>query len=194
MSVAGAPRLTDAECLALEASSEERHEYIDGEVFAMAGASDRHHRIAMNIGGELRSRLRSGPCFAVGSDQRHKVERTRLYTYPDVAVRCREEGGPAVTRVVFEVLSSATEAWDRGGKFAHLPAGSGGGRVRAGPPAGPPRGALPPGGGGSLGSDGRDRGRRGRAPCPRRDPPAGRDPLGPADERSDDERDPLRLG
>jgi Uma2 family endonuclease len=112
--------LTEPEYLELEERSEVRHEYLNGEVLAMAGGSDRHNRIAMNLGGALWTRLRTSRCFPVGSDQRHHVAATRLYTYPDLAVRCREGDGPAATRVVVEVLSASTEAWDRGGKFAHF--------------------------------------------------------------------------
>jgi Uma2 family endonuclease len=115
-------RATEAEYLALEATSEVRHEWVDGEIVAMAGGSDRHNVIAVNLVGELRSRLRGGPCQPFASDQRHHVHATGLYTYPDAVVRCRDPERPdlpARTRVVFEVLSASTEAYDRGQKFAH---------------------------------------------------------------------------
>lgn len=115
------PRVTEAEYLALEEASADKHELLGDDIVAMAGGSDRHNLIAANLVGELRSRLRDGPWLAVGSDQRHHVEATGAYTYPDVAVRCRDaEGVEPETRVVFEVLSEATEARDRGAKFNHL--------------------------------------------------------------------------
>ncbi|MEZ4240702.1 MAG: Uma2 family endonuclease [Myxococcota bacterium] len=115
-------RVAEAEYLALEASADVRHEWVDGEMLARAGGSDRHNVIAVNLVGELRNRLRGGPCQPFGSDQRHHVTATGLYTYPDALVRCRDLERPdaaARTRVVFEVLSASTEAWDRGQKFAH---------------------------------------------------------------------------
>ncbi|MEM6929471.1 MAG: Uma2 family endonuclease [Myxococcota bacterium] len=111
-------RLTEAEYLAMERASEVRHEFVGGSVFAMAGGSDRHNAIAANLVGELRTRLRGGPCRPVGSDQRHRLADSSDYVYPDVVVRCRDGSDEPVTKVVFEVLSKSTEAWDRGDKFA----------------------------------------------------------------------------
>ncbi len=112
-------RMTEAEYLELERTSEGRHEFVDGHIVAMAGGSDRHNAIAANLVGELRSRLRGGPCRPLGSDQRHRLADSEDYVYPDVVVRCREtDDGPPRTKVVFEVLSRSTEAWDRGDKFA----------------------------------------------------------------------------
>lgn len=192
MPAAPRTRVTEAEYLAREELSEQKHELVDGEIFAMAGGSDRHNRIAMNLGGELRQRLRGGPCFVV-HNQRHKVEATGLYTYPDVTVRCRA-AGDVHTRVLVEVLSASTEAWDRGGKFAHLQqdpdvaeyvlvsqrerrvehfARVDGGRWVLTVVTGDSALALP-----SLGVD----------------LPLAEIYLGAADERSDDESDPHRLG
>jgi hypothetical protein len=72
--------VTEAEYLALEAISDVRHEWVGGEIVAMAGGSDRHNVIAVNLVGELRDRLRGGPCQPFASDQRLHVEATGLYT------------------------------------------------------------------------------------------------------------------
>lgn len=113
-------RMTEAEYLAFEAASEQKHHLVDGELVAMAGGSDRHNAIASNVLGFLWQALRDRPCRPVGSDQRHHVEATGLYTYPDVTVRCRGEDGENVAKVLIEVLSESTEWLDRGRKFVHL--------------------------------------------------------------------------
>ena len=119
-------RITVAEYLDLEQASEVRHEYLHGEIFAMGGASESHNLIVWNIGGELRSRLKQRPCRAYTSDMRVKVDRTGLYTYPDVVALCGdpqfEEGGRNTLLnplLIVEVFSESTEAYDRGKKFAH---------------------------------------------------------------------------
>lgn len=126
MTAAEKVRLSEAEYLAKERASDHKHEYVDGEMVAMAGGSPRHNIIATNIAGALWGRLRGGPCRPLNSDQRVHVRETGLYTYPDVTVLC----GPPEThpedrntlcnpRVIFEVLSSSTEAYDRGAEFGH---------------------------------------------------------------------------
>ncbi|MSP58877.1 MAG: Uma2 family endonuclease [Myxococcales bacterium] len=117
---------TEDEYLARERGSEDKHEYVNGRIVAMAGASTRHTLIAGNIQGALRGLLRGKPCLALGSDQRVHIAETRLYTYPDVTVVC----GPAKYHsrdplsltnplLLVEVLSDSTELYDRGAKFAH---------------------------------------------------------------------------
>jgi Uma2 family endonuclease len=114
------------EYIARERASETKHEYVNGELVAMAGASRRHNLIASNVAGVLASRLRDRPCVVLASDQRVAVTRTRLYAYPDVTVVCgRPESHPkdpeTITNptVLVEVLSDSTETFDRGAKFAH---------------------------------------------------------------------------
>ena len=117
---------TPAEYLAWERSSPEKHEFFDGEVFAMSGASLDHNRIVGNLVGELRDALRHRRCDVTPSDLRVKVPSTGLYTYPDVTVVC---GDPRLEddthdtllnpTVLVEVLSPSTEAYDRGKKFRH---------------------------------------------------------------------------
>jgi len=81
-------RITAAEYLALERQAEFKSEYLDGEVFAMTGASRRHNLICLNIGAELRTQLKQRPCEVYVSDMRVKTSATGLYTYPDIVVAC----------------------------------------------------------------------------------------------------------
>jgi Uma2 family endonuclease len=116
-------RLTAEEYLAFERSAEERHELVDGEIFAMAGGTREHSLLALNVGSELRAALRRAPCEVFNSDLRIKVE--SRYTYADVVVSCgtpRFEDPKRDTLLnptaIVEVLSESTERYDRGEKFA----------------------------------------------------------------------------
>ena len=115
---------TPTEYLAVERSSQGKYEYLDGEVFAMAGASEAHNLIVANVVGELRAALRKRPCKVYPSDMRMKVPATGLYTYPDASLVCHApefEDAEADTllnpQIIFEVLSDSTEDYDRGTKF-----------------------------------------------------------------------------
>ena len=117
---------TPEEYLALERQAECKSEYYAGEIFAMAGASRWHNLIVANVIGELRSQLKGRPCTTYPSDMRLQISPTGLYTYPDVTVVCgdaRFEDTQQDTllnpTLIVEVLSESTEAYDRGGKFAH---------------------------------------------------------------------------
>jgi Uma2 family endonuclease len=117
-------RLTPEEYLRIERAAEWKSEYIDGEMFAMAGASPRHVLIATNIAGELGNLLREGPCTVYAADLRVATDRLRHYTYPDVVVVCEplefvDEHRDTLTnpKVIAEVLSDSTEKYDRGAKF-----------------------------------------------------------------------------
>lgn len=110
----------------MERSSEIRHEYYDGELFALAGASRSHNRIASNLVVALSSRLRGRDCDVYSNDLRVMVEATGLFTYPDVVVTCggesfRDDERDTLTNplVLVEILSPSTEAYDRGKKFEH---------------------------------------------------------------------------
>ena len=83
-------RMTVEEYLALERQASCKSEYFNGEVFAMSGASRRHNLISLNIGAELRAQLKQRSCEVYTSDLRVKINRTGLYTYPDVVVVCEE--------------------------------------------------------------------------------------------------------
>ncbi len=81
-------RITPEEYLRIERSAEWKSEYIDGEMFAMAGASPRHILIATNLAAELANQLRDTPCNTFAADLRVATDRLRHYTYPDVVVTC----------------------------------------------------------------------------------------------------------
>ena len=118
-------KLTEEQYLALERAAEFKSEYIDGEMFAMSGASMQHGRLQRNITGELYNALSGSPCEPFGSDLRVRVS-GRMYTYPDISVVC---GKPQLADdqqdvllnpvVVVEVLSPSTEKYDRGLKLQH---------------------------------------------------------------------------
>lgn len=126
MSAVPKPRkLTVAEYLALETASPDKHEFYDGEMFAMAGASREHNRVSENLVIEFGRRFLDGPCLTFSRDQRVRIDATGLYTYPDVVIVCDppefapEDRDTLVNpQVVFEVLSKSTESYDRGVKFA----------------------------------------------------------------------------
>jgi Uma2 family endonuclease len=124
-------RYTVEEYLALERVSEERHEYLDGEIYALAGESPDHGRICTNIGG-LYAQLRDTPCEVFTKDMKvrsgpdPKFLRTPkgLYSYPDLLVVCGEMKFHDEYRdvllnptVIIEVLSPAIEAFDHGEKW-----------------------------------------------------------------------------
>lgn len=118
--------LTPEEYLAVERRNEYKSEYVDGEVFAMTGASRRHNLIAVNMTAEIHRQLRGRPCETYAGDMRVRIQSKRVYayTYPDVVVVCGEprfEDGHLDTllnpTVVIEVLSESTERYDRGRKF-----------------------------------------------------------------------------
>jgi Uma2 family endonuclease len=121
------------EYLALERESEERHEYLDGQIYAMAGESPEHGAICTNIGGQLYAQLRGKPCQVFSKDMKvrsgpaPKLGQTAkgLYSYPDLVVVCGElkfhdERRDVLVNpsVVIEVVSPSTEAFDRGEKWA----------------------------------------------------------------------------
>ena len=114
--------ITVEEYLAAEASSEIKHEYQDGYIYAMAGASDAHVTIAGNLFVILRNHLRGSGCRAYMSDMRVNLATRKSYYYPDVMVTCNPLDR-ALTHykqhpcVIIEVLSTSTEAFDRGDKF-----------------------------------------------------------------------------
>ncbi|HSB08513.1 MAG TPA: Uma2 family endonuclease [Blastocatellia bacterium] len=115
---------TPEEYLALERSCEAKHEYYNGEIFAMGGASRHHVLIVTNLVGELHSQLREGPCQVFSADLRVSVSPTGLRTYPDVVVLCDEpqfsdqqEDTQLNPALIIEVLSESTKDYDRGGKF-----------------------------------------------------------------------------
>lgn len=113
-------RVSVAEYLEGEKDSHVRHEYIDGQVFAMAGASDRHNRISINLTSKLDDHQGDGPCEVFMADMKVSVGESLFY-YPDVVVAC---DGPAADpyyrkqpRLIIEVSSPGTERIDRSEKL-----------------------------------------------------------------------------
>jgi Uma2 family endonuclease len=118
------PIYSAADYLAWEAAQPERHEYIDGEVFAMAGAEDRHVTVAGNLYMTLRQHLSGSACRTYMSDMRLHVAAANSYFYPDVLVTCSalDQASAMVKtepKLIVEVLSPTTAACDRGLKFSH---------------------------------------------------------------------------
>ncbi|WP_276501667.1 Uma2 family endonuclease [Terrimonas pollutisoli] len=121
----GKRNLTIEEYLEFEKTSEEKHEYYKGEIFAMSGSKVPHNTIAMNLSGILVQKLKGKSCKAFNSDQRIYIPQNSLFTYPDISIVC----GKVETRdnddwnllnptVIIEVLSKSTRDYDMGGKFA----------------------------------------------------------------------------
>jgi Uma2 family endonuclease len=126
MTAAEKVHLTFAAYLELERSSAVKHEYLRGEVFAMAGGTVEHARLQATFARELGIALSGKPCNVFSSDLRIRVLATDRATYADVVVVCgKTETAPddpdsVVNPVVLvEVLSDSSEASDRGEKFAH---------------------------------------------------------------------------
>jgi Uma2 family endonuclease len=119
------PRFTPEQYLERERRADDKSEYLSGEIFAMAGATEAHNLIVTNVIGELRSQLRGRPCRTYPSDMKVEVGPSGLFTYPDVSVVCGEprfhDGRRDMVqnpKIIVEVLSKSTEAYDRGAKFA----------------------------------------------------------------------------
>ena len=116
-------RMTEAEYLAFDRVSKTKHELFNGEVYAMAGASERHNRIAGNAYGSLWGQITPNGCSIYASDMRVRIPNGN-YAYPDVSALC---GSPDLLTdeldillnpsVIIEILSSSTESFDRGNKF-----------------------------------------------------------------------------
>ncbi len=115
-----------ADYLALEEASNVKHEFLNGEIYAMAGGTPRHAALSVAASATLLGQLRGGSCQVFSSDLRVRVLATGLATYPDVTVVCGPmerdpESADTVTnpRLLVEVLSKSTEAYDRGQKLDH---------------------------------------------------------------------------
>jgi Uma2 family endonuclease len=119
-------RMTETEYLAFDRNNEIKHEYLNGEVFAMAGASWEHNLICAAIIIALGSQLRGKSSRVTSSNLRLNITATGLYTYPDISVICGEpifvDGEfDTITNptVIIEILSPSSEAYDRGKKSQH---------------------------------------------------------------------------
>lgn len=126
MATAARPHyITLDEYLTLDRQAEFKSEYLNGRIYAMAGASPEHNQIARNVLGELYLQSKNRPCEPLGSDMRVAAAGTDFCSYPDVLVVCgemrfRDDKRDTLTNpvVIVEVLSDTTEAYDRGKKFA----------------------------------------------------------------------------
>lgn len=118
--------MTYAEYLSREEAAVERHEYLDGAVYAMAGGTPEHGALMAAVVVQLGQALRGKPCRVYGSDLRVRAKATGLTTYADVMVVCgvletdgEDKNACANPTLIVEVLSEATEAYDRGAKASH---------------------------------------------------------------------------
>jgi len=120
----GKRKYTIEEYLELENTSDDKHEYYQGELFAMSGANFQHNQVTANLMFRLRQKLSGKPCQPYGSDLRVHIESNTLFTYPDISIIC----GPPVfcnndemnllnPTVIIEVLSPGTKDYNRGEKF-----------------------------------------------------------------------------
>jgi len=103
-----------------EVLAESKHEYIDGEVFTMAGASENHNLLSLNLATELKNQLKGKPCKTFMSDMKVKVEES--FFYPDVMVVCQEDNANDYYKtspvIIVEVLSDATRRFDKTHKLS----------------------------------------------------------------------------
>ncbi len=118
--------MTPEEYAAFEEKADERHEFFNGEIFAMAGGSETHSLLTANVLRRLGNALDKRPCRVYESNMRVKVEATGLETYLDASVVCGPSKFHDLTRqallnplLLVEVLSESTETYDRGKKFWH---------------------------------------------------------------------------
>jgi Uma2 family endonuclease len=126
------PYFTVDQYLAIERKAKERHEYLDGEIYAMAGESDPHGEVTVNISGILYLQLRGSSCririkdtkVRSGPEPTLPHATAGLYSYPDIIVVCgkrhyhdQHKDVLLNPTAIFEVLSESTEAFDRGEKF-----------------------------------------------------------------------------
>jgi Uma2 family endonuclease len=109
--------LSEEEYLATEESAAVRHEYVDGQIFAMAGAGKRHNRIVTNLAFHLRGPARGGPCGVYVNDMKLRLEWRKSFYYPDVMLGCERDDSHDLYLerpcLVAEVLSPSTETVDK---------------------------------------------------------------------------------
>lgn len=120
----GKKKFTVEEYLELTKTSEIKYEYYKGEIFAMAGASNRHNVLFKNVYGELFSKLKGKSCQPYGSDLRIHIPQNTLYTYPDISIICKDimdeeskDDSIVDPTVLIEILSPSTKNYDQGEKF-----------------------------------------------------------------------------
>jgi Uma2 family endonuclease len=116
------PQMTPEEYFAWEEQQLEKHELIEGKVYAMSGGSKNHSLISVRFITLFSNHLEGSGCEVVNSDLRVNIAGTNNYTYPDVSVTCDERDKTTTQYITYpcliiEVLSPSTESYDRGGKF-----------------------------------------------------------------------------
>lgn len=116
------PKLTPEEYFAWEEKQLEKHELINGQVYAMSGGSVNHGRLAIRLTAMFDHHLENSSCIAGNSDIKINIVATKNYTYPDASVTCddRDKNTPnyfTYPCLIVEVLSPSTETYDRSGKF-----------------------------------------------------------------------------
>ncbi|BAQ63988.1 Uma2 family endonuclease [Geminocystis sp. NIES-3709] len=116
-------KLSSEEYLSQEKTNLIKHEYINGEVYEMPGASSAHVTIAGNMFFLLKSHLKGSNCRVYNADMKVRIDRLNVFYYPDVIVTCSEEDKglnyyKKYPQIIIEVLSDSTESFDRGDKFA----------------------------------------------------------------------------
>jgi Uma2 family endonuclease len=114
--------LTPEEYLQFEEKSPIKHEYIDGQIYAMAGTTDIHNIIGLNFTFIIRNHLRGSDCRVYFADVKVRLEKRNHFYYPDILVTCDDRDRETATyksfpKLIIEVLSDSTEAFDRGDKF-----------------------------------------------------------------------------
>ncbi len=114
--------LTPDAYLQLEEESDIKHEYVDGQVYAMAGTTDTHNTIALNLALLIRNHLRGSDCRVYFADVKARIEKRNRFYYPDIILTCDPKDRETPTyksfaKLLIEVLSDFTEAFDRGDKF-----------------------------------------------------------------------------
>lgn len=124
MAFYGKKKFTIEEYFELESDADEKHEYYQGEVFAMAGGKVNHNLISGNFYHALRKQLTGKSCRPFNSDQRIYIPANSLFTYPDISIVCgdlqtlnNDDSNLLNPTVIVEVLSASTKSYDRGDKF-----------------------------------------------------------------------------
>lgn len=115
---------TVEEYLAFIHDSEYKYEYIDGQIYLMAGGSPRHNQIIFNLNTTLGGQIFSKPCIGYGTDQAVRITKER-FSFPDLTIACGESKFDPLDKkvlinptLIIEVLSTGTEGYDRGEKAA----------------------------------------------------------------------------
>lgn len=109
--------MTEQEYLNSEKLREIRHEYIDGEIYAMSGGKVNHQRLIATLTSKIYAHLDGTPCEVFSSDIKVRTDAGNKYFYPDVLVSCNNEDGDSVftesPRLIVEVLSKSTRKYDK---------------------------------------------------------------------------------